>query len=190
MSFRLGIAGAQPLFGYEADLTTLGKIIGGGFPVGAVAGRAEVMAVFDPSGGSPRVPHGGTFNANPVTMAAGLASLELLTPEVTAELNALGDDARTRVAAALAEAGLPWQTSGMGSLFSIIPTGAGLVDYRSTLPHPDSARLHRRFVTGLLDRGVLVDTRGMACLSTPMGSEEIDALVEAVRETAAELAAG
>ena len=80
ISFRVGYQGAQGVFGVTPDLTTLGKIIGGGFPVGAVAGRADVMAVFDPTGGKPAAPHGGTFNANPVTMAAGLAGMRLLTP--------------------------------------------------------------------------------------------------------------
>ena len=73
ISFRVGYHGAQGAFGVTPDMTTLGKIIGGGFPVGAVAGSAEVMTVFDPTrGGPPAAPHGGTFNANPVTMAAGL----------------------------------------------------------------------------------------------------------------------
>src|SRR3989441_3096045 len=79
ISFRVGYHGAQGLFGVTPDMTTLGKIIGGGFPVGALVGRADVMAVFDPTGGEPRAPHGGTFNANPVTMAAGLAAMRLMT---------------------------------------------------------------------------------------------------------------
>lgn len=65
ISFRVGYHGAQGYVGVRPDLTTLGKIIGGGFPVGAVAGRADVMGVFDPRGGKPIVPHAGTFNANP-----------------------------------------------------------------------------------------------------------------------------
>jgi glutamate-1-semialdehyde 2,1-aminomutase len=189
MSFRLGCGGAQPLFGYEADLTTLGKIIGGGFPVGAVAGRADVMAVFDPTGGRPKVPHGGTFNANPVTMAAGLASLELLSEQAIVELNALGETARVRVGEALREAGLPWQTSGMGSLFRILPTSAVPVDYRSTLPDAGAAALFSRFVAGLLDRGILIDAGGIHSLSTPMTSAEIELLADAVHETAQELSA-
>jgi glutamate-1-semialdehyde 2,1-aminomutase len=76
ISFRVGYQGAQGALGVTPDVTTLGKIIGGGFPVGAVAGRADVMSVFDPTrGGPPAAPHGGTFNANPVTMAAGVATL-------------------------------------------------------------------------------------------------------------------
>ena len=79
ISFRIGYHGAQGRLGVTPDLTTLGKIIGGGLPVGALGGRADVMALFDPRRDD-RIGHGGTFNANPLTMAAGLATLDELTP--------------------------------------------------------------------------------------------------------------
>ena len=91
ISFRVGYRGAQGAFGVRPDLTTFGKIIGGGFPVGAVGGRADVMAVFDPRGGKPAVPHGGTFNANPVTMAAGLAAMRLMDEAAYARLDEMGE---------------------------------------------------------------------------------------------------
>ncbi len=116
MSFRLATGGAQSLFGYTPDLVSLGKIIGGGFPVGAVAGRADVMAVFDPSRGKPKVPHGGTFNANPVTMSAGLATLQLFDASRADRLNAMGEGLRMRLTEVLAYAGRGWQLSGLGSL--------------------------------------------------------------------------
>ena len=80
ISFRLGYNGAQQLWGIEPDLTTLGKIIGGGFPVGAVGGRNDIMALFDATHGKPAVPVEGTFCGNPVTMRAGLATMRLLDP--------------------------------------------------------------------------------------------------------------
>ena len=76
ITFRVGYRGAQGLWNIEPDLTSLGKIIGGGFPVGAVCGGKEFMAVFDPRPGKPALPHGGTFSANPVTMRAGIAAME------------------------------------------------------------------------------------------------------------------
>ena len=76
----------------------MAKIIGGGFPVGALGGEAEVMAVFDPTSTRPALPHGGTFNANPVTMAAGLKAMELMTPEAFERINALGEQARRGLA--------------------------------------------------------------------------------------------
>ena len=81
ITFRLCHGGMQDAYRLTPDLTVLGKIIGGGLPVGAFGGRAEIMAVFDPAGSYP-VDHGGTFTANPVTMSAGLAALELLGPDV------------------------------------------------------------------------------------------------------------
>ena len=90
ITFRVGYRGAQGVWGIDPDLTTLGKIIGGGFPVGAVGGRKDIMAVFDPRNGKPALPHGGTFSANPVTMRAGLAGMELLDEAAFARLDAIG----------------------------------------------------------------------------------------------------
>src|SRR5207249_10947690 len=73
ISFRIAWGGAQERFGVRPDLTTFGKIIGGGLPVGAFGGRADVMSYYDPRKGAARISHGGTFNANPATMAAGVA---------------------------------------------------------------------------------------------------------------------
>nr|MBA3415017.1 aspartate aminotransferase family protein [Chloroflexia bacterium] len=94
ITLRVAPGGAQALYGVTPDLTTMGKVIGGGFPVGAVGGRAEVMAVFDPRGGQPKVPHGGTFTANPVTMAAGLATMRKLTPDAYRRLDEHGAELR------------------------------------------------------------------------------------------------
>ena len=98
ISFRLAYAGPQRRLGYAADMTTLGKIIGGGFPVGAFGGRADVMAVFDPTSDGTRVAHGGTFNANPVTMVAGFEAMTMLTPSEYDRLAALGERIRTGLA--------------------------------------------------------------------------------------------
>src|ERR1051325_151998 len=100
ITFRLGYRGAQGLWEIDPDLTTLGKIIGGGFPVGAVAGRKEFMAVFDPRHGKPALPHGGTFSANPVTMRAGLAAMELLDDAAFARLDAMGKAGRAGIGGA------------------------------------------------------------------------------------------
>ena len=75
---RVGYTGAQGRYGGDPDLTAMGKIIGGGFPVGATGGAAEVMAVFDPGTKGPRILSGGTFSANPVTMTAGLAAMQAM----------------------------------------------------------------------------------------------------------------
>ena len=178
ISFRVGYHGAQGLFGVFPDLTTLGKIIGGGFPVGAVGGRAEVMAVLDPRDGHAPVPHGGTFNANPVTMAAGLTAMELLDRAAFSRLDDLGAKLRGAMEDCLAHAGVPGRVTGIGSLFRVHVTGRELLDYRSTrLEAAESARLDR-LVRSLLEHGVLIAPTGLGCLSTPMTDVEVEGFLE------------
>ena len=90
VSFRCGPAGLQGAIGLQPDLTALGKSIGGGLPVGAVAGRADIMGLFDQRHGRARLKHGGSSNAHPLTMAAGLATMRLLDPPAYQRLNAAG----------------------------------------------------------------------------------------------------
>lgn len=178
ISFRLGYHGAQGVFGIRPDLTSLGKIIGGGFPVGAVGGRAEVMAVFDPRGGKPRVPHGGTFNANPVTMAAGLAAMQLMDEKAFDRLDEVGGKLRSGVQACLERAGVPGAVTGMGSLFRLHPAERAFVDYRSAVPSDaDRARLDRLH-RDLIDHGILLAPTGLGCLSTAVGEAEIEYFLE------------
>ena len=178
ISFRVGYHGAQGLFGVLPDLTTLGKIIGGGFPVGAVGGRAEVMAVFDPRDGHAPVPHGGTFNANPVTMAAGLTAMELLDRAAFSRLDDLGAKLRASMEDCLAQAGVPGRVTGIGSLFRVHATNREFLDYRSTrLEAAESARLDR-LVRSLLEHGVLIAPTGLGCLSTPMTDVEVEGFLE------------
>jgi glutamate-1-semialdehyde 2,1-aminomutase len=182
ISFRLHYGGAQAAFGYQADLTTLGKVIGGGFPVGAVAGGAEIMSVFERNEGRPLVPHAGTFNANPVTMAAGLATLELLSPDALDQLNALGARARNELATALQDAALGWQVSGGGSLFRIHPTTERLTGYRSARKTPAMQQAMSTLTGQLLNHGVLLDATGFGCLSTPMTPADVAQLAEGISQ--------
>ena len=96
-SFRVSAGGAQEMMGVIPDMTTFGKIIGGGMPVGAWGGRREIMALFDPTEGAP-LAHAGTFNANPMTMVAGEVVMNHLTPEVYDRMNALGETLRSKAA--------------------------------------------------------------------------------------------
>lgn len=119
ITYRVAPGGLQSRYGVTPDLTTLGKVIGGGFPVGAVGGRAEVIAVFDPRAGQPKVPHGGTFTANPITKAAGLATMRTLTPETYRYLDDLGSALRRGLTFVIQQAGLPGYVTGTGSLFGL-----------------------------------------------------------------------
>lgn len=188
ISFRLGYSGAQGLWGISPDLTALGKIIGGGFPVGAVGGRADIMAVFDPTHGKPALPHGGTFTANPVTMRAGLAAMRALTPESFVHLNRLGTLLREGTTASLTRHGLGGQCVGLGSLFKIHFTNLPVTDYRSVYPGQAQRRKLDAFHKGLLDRGVLSASYGLFALSTAMTENDARAILEAIDGALAETA--
>jgi glutamate-1-semialdehyde 2,1-aminomutase len=185
ISFRLGYRGAQGLFGFEPDLTTFGKIIGGGFPIGAFGGRAEVMAVFDPSSGHPRAAHGGTFNANPISMVAGYQSMNMLTPAAFDHLGNLGEQARRGLADVFELARAPWQVSGRGSLFKLHPHTRPLTDYRGAVPTPEEESVMQRFYVELLAEGVILTSGLAGCTSTVMDSEHIQRLTSAVERALA-----
>jgi glutamate-1-semialdehyde 2,1-aminomutase len=141
------------------------------------------MAVFDAAEHSPLVPHGGTFNANPVTMAAGLKAMELLTPDVFERLNRQGEQLRQSLSDVIRLSEVEWQVSGAGSLFRLIPTRAPLSDYRSA--HLDRKQSERAAALHweLLNRGIFIGSGGFGCLSTPMADGEVEAVVRAVEET-------
>jgi glutamate-1-semialdehyde 2,1-aminomutase len=188
ITFRLGHAGAQGLWGVQPDLTTFGKIIGGGFPVGAVGGRRDVMAVFDPSHGKPAVPQGGTFSANPMTMRCGAAALALLDATAFAHLDALGERVRRGIDEAFRRSGIPGRTTGLGSLLRLHFRSGPIRDYRSARGSAaEEARLERLMVL-LLNDGVIMANNGLMALSTPMTTDDADAVVAAVGRALATLA--
>jgi glutamate-1-semialdehyde 2,1-aminomutase len=187
ITFRLGYRGTQPVFGFTADLTTFGKVIGGGYPVGGVGGSAEVMSVFDPSKGKPKLPHYGTFNANPVTMVAGSATLELMTPEAFARLDELGQMARSRLTEVFERTGFEAQATGSGSLFRIILSKQALVDYRSSQISDAAKAVGQQLYLGLMARGVALTNTLLGSISTPMTSKEVEVLVDSVGDTLNEL---
>jgi glutamate-1-semialdehyde 2,1-aminomutase len=176
ISFRVAPGGAQERFGIRPDLTTLGKIIGGGLAVGAFGGRADVMNYYDPRGGKGRISHGGTFNANPLTMAGGVATMEQLTPEAYARLDALGERVRAGVTRLLKRMKRPGQVTGVGSLFCLHWTKARLSDFRSSRPTDPQAPA--RVFMGLLNEGVLLTQRGLGACSLAMTDADVDRFVE------------
>ena len=190
ITFRLAWGGAQSLYDITPDLTLLGKIIGGGLPVGAFGGRADVMAFYDPRRNDV-ITHSGTFNGNAATMAAGLATLALLTPAAIERINGLGDGLRASLGAALATAGIPAQVTGVGSLSHVHLSDGPVVDYRSAarVPEGAAALLH----LALMNHGVFAASRGMFITSTAMEDSDIDQVVaayaEALREAGSALTA-
>jgi len=183
IAFRLGFNGAQKIWGVHADLTTFGKIIGGGFPVGAVGGSRDVMAVFDPTSGKPPVPHGGTFSANPMTMVAGLKTMQLLDPPAFEKLARLGSRIRSGFDEAFLRARIQGRTTGMGSLLKIHFTTRAICDYQTAIPDPAAARRMTQLMTGLLNEGVLMAPNGLLALSTPMSDADADEVIRAFERT-------
>jgi glutamate-1-semialdehyde 2,1-aminomutase len=159
------------------DLTTMGKIIGGGLPVAAFGGRADVMELLDPrrDGG---IAQGGTFNGNPLGMAAGLATMTELTPDVYEDLNRKGARVAELLVEVFASHKVPVQVNSAGSLFALHFTDRPVVDYRG-VAGADKKKM-RDFFLGLINHGVLMAPRGMGGLSTPMGEPEISQFVDAV----------
>jgi len=180
LTFRLGYHGALHLHDVTPDLICLGKIIGGGFPVGAVGGCDEVMRVFDHTRG-PLVHHGGTYNGNPVTATAGIATLAQMTPEAYARLDQLGESLREQLRAMLDRRGTPAQVLGRGSLFAVRLTADALENYRDVQQHITSTPLYSNICHEMLARGVLMSQRGIVgCLSTPMTPGDVSDFVEAL----------
>ena len=177
-SFRIAPGGAQETLGVIPDMTALGKIIGGGTPVGAFGGRADIMELFDPTR-SGSIPHAGTFNANPVTMAAGEVVMKHLTSEVYERMNALGGQLRAKLRAVFDEFETPAQVTGIGSLFGIHFTSERIVDYR-TVVRSDQL-MGRALFIGLLNEGVLLQTGTAGALNSLTTEAEVDTLVDATR---------
>ena len=178
--YRLSYEGASPLFGLEPDLITTAKIIGGGLPVGAVSGLREHMNVFDHSKGKPRVSMGGTFSANPLSMAAGLVSLEHYSQSEVVRLNGLGDRLRAAVRKGFAKSGMQATITGMGSLFRLHLGATEVTGYRSAYPTPENAKKIREIQLAMVEENVLLTPNCSGALSTPMTEREIDKIAETI----------
>ena len=179
ISFRIAPGGSQEYYGITPDMTSLGKIVGGGFAVGAFGGRQEIMDLYDPTSG-PRVAHAGTFNANPVTMLAGSVTLEQLTPEVYRRLAEITEYLRHGLREVGRELEIPVQVTGLGSLFGIHFSDDTLVGYRD-IAKADPAFRHNVFL-GLLNEGILMAPNLVGAVSTVIGEPEVDTFVNAFRE--------
>jgi glutamate-1-semialdehyde 2,1-aminomutase len=179
IAFRIAYGGAQDYYGVTPDLTCFGKVIGGGMPVGAFGGRDNIMSMWDPSDGGATVQHAGTFNGNPMTAAAGIATLEALTPEKYEYLETLGDSLRAKLRALFAELEVPMGVTGVASLFALQFTSTEVVDYR-TYATNDTTMLETMFI-GLLNEGFLMSNRCAGNVSTVHSEDDIDAFVTAVR---------
>lgn len=183
IAFRTEFGGTQERYSVKPDLTSLGKIIGGGFPVGCLAGSDEVMRVFRSEAGGPRLPHSGTFSANPTTMTAGLTAMRLFDREAVTSLNKLGDTARAGLREAIARADFPASVTGEGSMLRLHMKAEAPADYRSTYVTPGQNRALKAYLQGMTDEGIVMVSTATMMLSTVMGQAEIDRLSEATEKS-------
>jgi glutamate-1-semialdehyde 2,1-aminomutase len=181
ITFRSEYGGAQQWYSVKPDLTALGKIIGGGFPVGAIAGRADVMDVFNPLLDKVLFPHSGTFSANPITMVAGLAAMKAYDRPAVARLNKLGAEARWQITSAICETGVHACVTGSGSMFRIHFKPEPPKNYRDAYATPEETKCLRSLLDHLFMNDVMLISTGTATLSTPMTHNEIDWLCAALK---------
>ncbi len=179
---RLSLGGAQKFYGVTPDLTTMGKIIGGGTPVGAFGGKQEIMQMYDPR--EKKMYHSGTFNGNAVTMAAGLATMKAYNQEAVDYVNGLGTLFKEGVLKIYDKLGLNMKISGAGSIYNILFTDKEVKNYRDVASAHEE--LNKVLYMSLLTKGVFDAERGMFCMSTAMTKEDIrfglDTLETSLRE--------
>jgi glutamate-1-semialdehyde 2,1-aminomutase len=186
--FRLSYGGAQQLFHQMPDLTVLGKIVGGGFPVGAYGGREDVMKRVMPAG---PVFQAGTLSGNPVAMAAGIATLqELRDHPPYARLEQLGERLANGLHEAAHAAGVRHNLARAGSMWTLFFTPGPVIDYDSA-KHADTAQF-ARFFWGMMDRGIYLPCSQFeaAFISVMHTEKHIDQTIAAARAALAKIAEG
>ncbi len=186
VTFRMGMGGGQEIFDVEPDMTTLGKFIGGGFPIGAFGGKKEFMDIFKPAESvfavsNKNVKHSGTFNGHPIIMAAGLASMKSLNIESFNKINQLGADLQQRVNEGIFKRlNLHMQATSVGSLLYIHYTDSILKNYRDAKAPVDKiGSLPHLIHMEMLNQGVYIAERGEIAISTPMETKNIIKVAEA-----------
>ncbi|MEM7032383.1 MAG: aspartate aminotransferase family protein [Chloroflexota bacterium] len=179
VGFRVGRGGMQEFYNITPDLSTYGKVIGGGFPVGAFGGRADIMDLFDNSKGPTGFSQSGSFSAHPITMTAGLATLKQLTPAAFEHINGLGERLRHGLIEVFARKQISAQVVGTGSMFGFHFTDEPMLTYRA-LARADKSWVQAIFLS-LMNQGYfMAQGLSMGCVSLPMNSEHIDGFVAAV----------
>jgi glutamate-1-semialdehyde 2,1-aminomutase len=177
LMFRLAEGGSADYYGVEPDITCLGKFIGGGLPVGAIAGSRELMSIFDPA--HPQaIYHGGSFNGNPVGTAAGRVAMEHFGTVEIERMNAQGTQLRNALNKASNATGVPLEVTGEGSILGVHVLG------------PDGTTSHtltRRLQLAAINRGVYFGQDGEFALATPFTDDDVSEAVEILERALADL---
>lgn len=190
VSLRAGYGGMQERLGIVPDLTTLGKIIGGGLPIGAVAGQDRVMSIFEFARGADKVKHSGTFTGNPLSMATGHTSMDMLTREALERLSAQSERLREGLRRAHRDAGLPGRIEGDASITALVLVDAPTENWRqlASAMAGGLADLLLRLQTYLTDEGIFT-LRGNFTGSTPMTDDDVERTIAGATRAMQRLAA-
>jgi len=181
VSYRVTYAGAQCNYSVKPDLTAMGKIIGGGFPVGALAGKADIMAVLDPRGTFLKHPHSGTFSANPISMTAGRVAMEMFDEQAVLNLNTLAMKARKQIEEVIKIADVPMCITGAGSMFKLHFQKNAPNTYREAYQNRETREIINELLDYLFLKEDIIMINTLACMfSTTLTQKDIDRLSEAL----------
>ena len=182
ITFRSTYGGLQMHYGVEGDLTAMGKMVGGGFPIGAIAGRSDVMDVMNPSSEQYLLPHSGTFSANPMSMVAGYTAMKHFDEAAVEHVNNLAKRARAGIEEAAERTGARACVTGAGSLLRVHMKEKQPRNFREAFLSPEENARLKTMLDHLFDAGFVMINTCSAMMSTPMTETEIDALVAACGE--------
>ncbi|MCG2829136.1 glutamate-1-semialdehyde 2,1-aminomutase [Methanothermobacter sp. K4] len=182
--FRLAAGGAQEYYRVKPDLVTLGKIVGGGFPMGALAGPREIMENIAPAGS---VYQAGTFNGNPVSVTAGLETLKILDDRLYSSLERMGSHLRAGLRDLLSDMDLEYQVTGPASMFQIYFTEDEVRNYADA--RKSDTELFMKYFHGLLERGVFIPPSQFECcfISAAHGMDHINSTLESAEDVLSHL---
>lgn len=179
VTLRVNYGGTQEQFTVKPDLSAVGKMIGGGFPVGAIAGRTDVMDVFNPRKQRKRFPHSGTFSANPISMTAGRVAMELFDQDAVIKLNALTAKAKMQIEEAIKLVDLPISVTGAGSMFRFHLKENAPTTFREAYQNLPERLLVKELLDYMFFEENIMMINTCACMfSTVMTQKEVDRLTE------------
>jgi len=179
LNLRQGYHGASARYGLKPDIITMGKIIGGGFPIGAIGGRADIMQVFGSVHSKAKIFQGGTFSANPVSMVAGLASMRALTQDQIDRLEKMGGRLRSSIAQSIQYYQAPFCVTGAASLIRIHTKKSPPREFREAFSGPAEMAVLRDLQQHFFNNGITIPVGAAACLSTAMSNADIDKITVA-----------
>jgi glutamate-1-semialdehyde 2,1-aminomutase len=181
VTYRVNYSGAQENYNVEPDLTSLGKIIGGGFPIGALAGKAEIMKVLDPRESNIRHPHSGTFSANPISITAGYTAMSMFDKQAVLDLNKLTKIAIKQVEEAISLAGIPACVTGTGSMFRVHFNNTKPTTYREAYQEKKITIIIHELLDYLFLKENIIMINTCACMfATTLNQQHVDRLSEAL----------